>query len=92
MHQTPSGERILHVAEIEPRLRHAVIFQLFANLDADASLQLVVDHAPEPLRRQFDHHFGDACRWTYLEEGPDRWRVRLQRIQHQENVGRRLGD
>ena len=43
----------------------------------DAALQLIVDHRPKPLRYQFEMRYGDRFRWTYLEEGPEVWRVRL---------------
>jgi uncharacterized protein (DUF2249 family) len=38
-----------------------------------------VDHDPRPLRIQLEAKHGDLCRWTYLEQGPDVWRIRLQR-------------
>lgn len=75
---TIANERILRVREIDPRVRHQVILQLFENLDADGSLQLVVDHDPKPLRHQLEMRYGAACGWTYLEAGPDLWRVRLR--------------
>jgi uncharacterized protein (DUF2249 family) len=74
-----SAERTIDVREIEPRIRHTVIFQLFEHLDAANCLQLIVDHDPRPLRIQLEAKHGDLCRWTYLEQGPDVWRIRLQR-------------
>lgn len=73
------SERVLHMEEIDQRVRHTVVLQLFAHLDPDSALQLVVDHDPKPLRYQLEARHGDRCRWIYLEEGPDTWRVRLQR-------------
>ena len=70
-------ERVVEVALIEPRLRHTVIRQLFETLPRGGALQLVVDHEPRPLRMQFEGRYGAACSWSYLEEGPDVWRVRL---------------
>ena len=72
-------ERVINVKDIDPRHRHAVIRQLFEHLAPASSLQLVVDHEPRPLRAQLETKYGDRCRWSYLEEGPDAWRVRLQR-------------
>jgi uncharacterized protein (DUF2249 family) len=74
-----TGERILDVREIEPRVRHTLVFQLFEHLDESGSLQLVADHDPRPLRFQLEAQHGDGCGWTYLEQGPDVWRVRLRR-------------
>ena len=71
------SERVIQVQDIDPRHRHTVIFQLFEHLGPDDSLQLIVDHDPRPLRFQLEAKHGSRCRWTYLEEGPDVWRVRL---------------
>ncbi len=73
------NERVIRVADIEPRHRHTVIFQLFEHLPPARSIQLVVDHDPRPLRAQLEIKHGARCLWTYLEQGPDVWRVRLRR-------------
>jgi uncharacterized protein (DUF2249 family) len=70
------SERVIDVREIEPRFRHQIIGRLFENLTPEEALQLVVDHA----RHQFEMRYGERCRWTYLEEGPEVWRVRLQHV------------
>ncbi|MGE0753084.1 MAG: DUF2249 domain-containing protein [Variibacter sp.] len=72
------SERVINVADIDRRHRHTIIEQLFEHLTSGASLQLVVDHDPRPLRLQLEARHGSRCQWTYLEEGPDTWRVRLQ--------------
>lgn len=74
-----SAERTIDMRDIEPRIRHTVIFQLFEHLDAASCLQLIVDHDPRPLRIQLEAKHGGRCRWIYLEQGPDVWRIRLQR-------------
>jgi uncharacterized protein (DUF2249 family) len=73
-------ERVIDVREIEPRFRHQIIGRLFENLMPDEALQLIADHSPKPLRHQFEIRYGERCRWTYLEEGPEVWRVRLQHV------------
>jgi uncharacterized protein (DUF2249 family) len=74
------SERIIDVRDIEPRFRHQIIGQLFENLEPEAALQLIADHPPKPLRYQFEMRYGERCHWTYLEEGPVLWRVRLQHV------------
>jgi uncharacterized protein (DUF2249 family) len=74
------SERVIDVRKIQPGLRHQMIGTLFENLASEAALQLITDHPPEPLRHQFEMRYGDSCRWTYLEEGPEVWRVRLQHV------------
>jgi uncharacterized protein (DUF2249 family) len=76
--ETVEGERVVDVREIAPRIRHTLILQLFEHLDAVGSLQLIVDHDPRPLRLQLEAKHGSRCRWSYLEQGPDVWRVRLR--------------
>ncbi len=70
----------LNAADIDPRYRHAVLFRLFEHLCPDESLQIVVDHDPRRLRLQLEASHGSRCAWSYLEEGPDVWRVRLRRL------------
>lgn len=72
------SERVIDVSEISPRIRHTVIIQLFEHLDDRGALQLIADHDPRPLRLQLEAKHGNRCQWTYLEQGPDLWRVRLQ--------------
>jgi uncharacterized protein (DUF2249 family) len=74
-----NAERVIKVADIDPRYRHMVIFQLFEHLGRSDSLQLVTDHDPKPLRFQLEARHGSRCEWSYLEQGPDVWRVRLRR-------------
>jgi uncharacterized protein (DUF2249 family) len=74
------SERVVDVREIEPRFRHQIIFRLFENLKPDATLRLIADHAPKRLRDQLKLYYGEHCRWTYLEEGPDVWEVRLELV------------
>ncbi len=78
--QGPAGERVIDVKQIEPRHRHILIMQLFEHMPDGEALQLVVDHDPKPLRFQLETRYGAHCSWTYLEEGPDSWRVRLRNI------------
>jgi uncharacterized protein (DUF2249 family) len=75
-------ERVIDVRNINPSIRHTVIFQLFEHLDDMSSLQLITDHDPKPLHLQLEAKHGDRCHWTYLEQGPDLWRARLHHDPH----------
>ena len=72
------NERAIKVADIDPRHRHAIIFRPFEHLAPDDALQLIVDHDPRPWRFQLETRHGSRCHWSYLESGPDVWRVRLR--------------
>ncbi len=76
-------ERVINVLDIEPQHRHAILFRLFEHLTPDQSLQIVVDHDPRRLRMQLEASHGSRCGWSYLEQGPDRWRVRLRQLAHE---------
>ena len=72
------GERVIKVADIDPQHRHAILFRLFEHLAPDDTLQIIADHDPRPLRLQLEARHGSRCAWSYLEKGPDVWRVRLR--------------
>jgi len=78
MTEARQTEHVIEVADIEPRFRHNIIGQLFKHLEPGHSLQIVIDHDPQRLRFQLDLAFGELCDWSYLEQGPDVWRVRLR--------------
>jgi uncharacterized protein (DUF2249 family) len=72
------SERVINVADIDPKYRHDILFRLFEHLAPDESLQIIVDHNPRRLRLQLEARHGSRCAWSYLEEGPGIWRVRLR--------------
>lgn len=78
MPEADPNERVIKVADIDPRHRHTILFRLFEHLAPDASLQIIVDHDPQPLRLQLEASHGSRCNWSYLENGPDNWGVRLR--------------
>ena len=73
-----ASERVINVADIDPQHRHAILCRLFEHLGPGHSLQIVVDHDPRRLRLRLEAQHGLRCGWTYLEQGPDIWRVRLR--------------
>ncbi len=70
-------ETIINVPSIEPRLKHATIFQAFENLEAGESLIIHNDHDPKPLYYQLLNQHGDIFTWQYLEQGPQWWDIRV---------------
>lgn len=72
-------ETTIDVRQITPRLRHPLIFDTFGRLGAGESFLLVNDHDPKPLYYQFSAEYPDSFSWTYEEQGPDTWRVRIGR-------------
>lgn len=79
MMPTQAASRI-DVRSIAPQQRHATIFRSFDELGPDQWLELVNDHDPQPLQRQLESRNAGEFEWSYLERGPERWRVRLRRL------------
>ena len=73
-------ETTLDVRELPPRERHARIFARLGELPRGGTLQLVNDHDPRPLWYQLQAEQPGQFTWLYLEEGPERWSVRIERI------------
>lgn len=69
--------RSLDVRTIPPREKHPTIFQTFAALKPGEAFILLNDHDPVPLRHQFQFEHENEFEWTYLEQGPSVWRVRI---------------
>ncbi len=70
---------VLDVRVIPPRDKHPAIFRTFDGLDRGQSMLLVNDHDPLPLRYQLVAERPDTFTWTYEEQGPEVWRVRIDR-------------
>ena len=70
----------IDVRFIPPRDRHALIFDRFDTIQAGEALQIVNDHDPQGLHRQFAEYLPGKFDWSYLESGPDLWRVRIAKV------------
>lgn len=70
----------LDVRVIPPRDKHPTIFRTFDGLESGEALVIINDHDPRPLRYQFAAERANQFDWTYEAEGPDVWRVRIDRL------------
>ena len=75
---TSSKSRI-DVRAVAPRDRHPLIFSTFGALAPGQAMELVNDHDPRPLYHQFNAELPGQFDWTYLEQGPQTWRVSITR-------------
>lgn len=73
---------VIDVRTIQPRDRHPLIFDRLAGLPAGASLRLLNDHDPRPLRYQLDAEHPGQYRWDYVETGPEQWAVDITSRAH----------
>jgi uncharacterized protein (DUF2249 family) len=71
---------VVDVRKIPQGRRHPRIFGLYARLAPGESFILINNHDPKPLRREFQATYPDQFGWDYLEVGPHRWRVRIERL------------
>lgn len=71
------GEPELDARAIPHAIRHGAIFGALASLPSGGALILVAPHDPVPLLDQIRERVGDAIEVSYLERGPEDWRLRL---------------
>jgi uncharacterized protein (DUF2249 family) len=72
--------RTLDVRPIPTWERHGRIFSAFADLRDHASLTIVTDHEPRPLRLQFEERHPNEFVWEQRNTGIGRWEVHLRRL------------
>lgn len=80
MGQVSANIDTVDLRPLMPAQRHAKIFELVNALALDASFVLINDHDPKPLYYQLDAEYPGQFSWTYLEAGPEAWRVEIGRL------------
>lgn len=70
---------VLNVTLIEPRLKHPTIFKHFDALKEGEAFEILNDHDPKPLYYQLLGERGNIFTWSYLEQGPQWWRVQIKK-------------
>ena len=75
-----SPANVIDVRTLVPAQRHAKIFQLVGELSPGGSFELVNDHDPKPLYYQLEAEHPKQFSWTYLQQGPDVWRVQIGKL------------
>jgi len=69
----------LFVPDLQPALKHSTIFRKFDSLQAGESFTIINDHDPKPLYYQLLAERGNIFGWEYLQQGPEIWRVHIQK-------------
>ena len=70
----------IDVRSLIPMQRHQKIFELVGQLAPGKGFVLINDHDPKPLRYQFDAESPGKFGFSYLEAGPEVWRVEIKRL------------
>lgn len=67
-------------ARIVPHaIRHGAVIGAFSQVRPGSAMVLVAPHDPKPLLSQLAGLEGDALEVSYLQQGPDAWRIKLAR-------------
>lgn len=74
---TEAAPALIDARTFAPQERHDRIFSSFNALPQGGAMDLLNDHDPAPLHRQFKSNFHGLFTWDYLEQGPELWRVRI---------------
>lgn len=85
MSETNAGSTLeitstLDVREIGHGQRHPLIFKTYHALKPGQAFILVVDHDPKPVLLELDFIQHGAFKSTYLEKGPEVWRIQMAKI------------
>ena len=70
----------LDARQIPHAIRHGAILGALGQVRPGHAMILVAPHDPLPLLAQIEDLEGDAVRRSYLEEGPDAWKILLERV------------
>ena len=69
----------LDARAIPHAIRHGSVFGALAAVRPGGAMVLVAPHDPLPLLAQIADREGDAVEISYLQRGPDAWRLKLAR-------------
>ena len=70
----------IDVRAIPKPQRHPLIFAELDKLPVGASVVVKNDHNPIPLRGQVEQFYPGEFAWSYLEEGPEIFRLCFKRV------------
>lgn len=73
------SEIVLDTREIPHAIRHATIFGALGAIAPGISLDLVANHNPLPLLNQLEERRPDEFDVSYIDDGPEVWRLRFTR-------------
>lgn len=69
----------LDARAIPRAIRHGAVIGAFGQVRPGPAMVLAAPHDPVPLLKQLSGIEGDALEVSYLQQGPDVWRLRLAR-------------
>ena len=79
MSETETPPSFIDVRIVPPGQCHPRIFTMANALGVGEAFTIINDHDPKPLHYQLQAEYPGQFSWTYLESGPEVWRVNLGR-------------
>jgi len=79
MSETETSPSQIDVRIVPSGQRHPRIFAMANALPVGDAFTIINDHDPKPLNYQLQAEYPGQFSWTYLESGPEVWRVKLGR-------------
>lgn len=79
--QNETTMQVVDAQKLAPFERHARIFEIADALAPGAAFILENTHDPRPLRAQLEALYPERFSWSYLEQGPARWRIEIRKIE-----------
>lgn len=70
---------VLDVRVVPHAIRHATVFGALDSIEAGAGLVLIAPHDPLPLLAQIEERTPGRFAVSYLDRGPESWRLRFLR-------------
>ena len=70
----------IYAPDIEPRFRHATIFEAYESLNSGETMALTNDHDPRPLYFHIMVELEGEFTWEYVKQGPDVWQVMIGKV------------
>lgn len=80
----------LDITQIEPGVRHLIIFDKLDGLVNGEVLIINNDHDPKPLYHQLLAERGQTFTWEYIEDGPEIWKVEI--LKKEPNTDETIGE
>ncbi|MBO1030461.1 DUF2249 domain-containing protein [Tessaracoccus sp. SD287] len=83
-HACGCGDHDQDLPELDARaiphaIRHGAILGALGQLGAGGAMILAAPHDPQPLLRQIDQQFNGTVEISYVEQGPEVWRLKMVR-------------
>lgn len=84
-HHCSCGEHDESLPELDVRaiphaIRHGSVIGAFSQVQPGAAMVIIAPHNPLPLLGQLQQINGETLEISYLQEGPDEWKVKLSRL------------